>query len=125
MTVLESLFIPTQNDMGPKYSPTLAHWTSVLFPILSVFSVPRNSTFTFVGVDIDETPDNSTHYWFPNSGIPIGDLENRSPTHYHPIGWTPKARISRIRKMATCARMRAYDRPLEQKNCTRAATKRS
>ena len=88
MAVIESLFTTTQNEDG-TYPWTLARLTGKFISDIERVLGPRNPEFTFVGVEIDKTPDATPRLWFPNSGIPIDDLENRS--RHIVIRLTPKA----------------------------------
>ena len=88
MTVIESLFTTTQNEDG-TYPWTLALLTGKFISDIERVLGPRNPEFTFGGVEIDKTPDATPRLWFPNSGIPIDDLENRS--RHIVIRLTPKA----------------------------------
>lgn len=73
VTLLETLFIAIRTD-NPKYSPTLSWWTSVFITDIENLFGPRDSTFTLVGVDMDETDNAVPRVWFPNSGIsPVGN----------------------------------------------------
>ena len=46
--------------------------------ILSGLFGPRDRSFTLIGIVIDRTPGNLPQLWFPDSGIPPGDVEGRS-----------------------------------------------
>ena len=88
MTVIESLFTTTQNEDG-TYPWTLALLIGKFISDIERVLGPRNPEFTFVGVEIDKTPDATPRLWFPDSGIPIDDPENRS--RHIAIRLTPKA----------------------------------
>ena len=88
MTVLESLFFTKRNDDN-TYLWTLATWTSDFLGDIENRFGARNPRFSFVGVEIDETPEATPCNWFPSLGIPAEDLQNGS--RHIIIRLTPKA----------------------------------
>lgn len=92
MTVFESLFLTQRND-DDTYSWTLAQWTSAFIRDIEQRFGPRNSMFSLVGVEIDETPNATPCNYFPDFGIPPGDPENRS--RHIIIRLTPQTLVSR------------------------------
>ena len=57
---------------------TLSEWASVFLSELELMFGPRDPSFTFVGIDIDQKPESFPSLWYPNSGIPPDDKEGRS-----------------------------------------------
>ena len=90
--MLESLLFTKKQDDG-TYLWTLATWTGKFLADIENRFGPRNHEFSFVGVEIDETPKANPCNWFPSSGISPCDHENRS--RYAVIRLTPKALESR------------------------------
>ena len=60
------------------YSLTLPEWASVFLSELELIFGPRDPSFTFVGIDIDQNPGSFPRLWYPNSGVPPKDTEGRS-----------------------------------------------
>ncbi len=74
---LHPLFVTTQHEDG-TYRYTLASRTSEFIAEIEKLFGPRNSSFTYVGLEIDETPDSKPKNWFPYSGIPSDEKGKRS-----------------------------------------------
>ena len=77
MTISLSSFTTARNPDG-TYSLTLAQLTSVFLTEIETLLGPRDSKFTYVGLEIDETPNASPRIWFPHSGHPVREQGKRS-----------------------------------------------
>ncbi len=78
MNVIDFLFtsqLREDGSHGPITLPIYASW--FLAEIEHLFG-PRDRSFTLLGIDIDQTPGEAPHIWFPDSGIPSGDSRRRS-----------------------------------------------
>ena len=60
------------------YRYTLAHETSKFIAEIEDMFGPRDSSFTYVGLEFDETPDARPMNWFPKFGIPSDEKGKRS-----------------------------------------------
>ena len=72
MTVIESLFTTCRNQHG-DYQLTLARYTSKFITDIEFLFGPRDTSFTFVGIEMDATPQAIPRNWFPYSGAPVGE----------------------------------------------------
>ena len=79
VTLLETLFIAIRTD-NPKYSPTLSWWTSVFITDIENLFGPRDSTFTLVGVDMDETDNAVQLFGFRTQESRLSATENNTAT---------------------------------------------
>ena len=77
MTIAVSPFTTARNTDG-TYSLTLAQLTSVLINEVETLLGPRDSKFTYVGLEIDETRNATPKIWFPHTGHPERERGKRS-----------------------------------------------
>lgn len=78
MNVNDSLFTTQFREDG-SYSPTtLPVWASLFLAEIEHLFGPRDRSFTILGIDINQTPDEPPYLWFPDSGISPNDVERRS-----------------------------------------------
>ena len=78
MNVINSPFT-TELQKDGSYSPiTLPVWASLFLAEIEQLFGPRDNSFTILGIDINQTPDEPPHLWFPDSGISANDAEQRS-----------------------------------------------
>ena len=78
MNVIDSLFITTDTGVGSHAPMTLPKYASQYLADIESWLGPRDPSFALVGIDIDMTPGNPPRLWFPDSGIPPDDAEQRS-----------------------------------------------
>ena len=88
MTVTFSPFTTSRNTDG-TYSLTLTQITSVFLNEIESLLGPRDPSYTYVGFEIDATPDSSPSLWFPHVGHPEKDKEK--PSNHIIIRLTEKA----------------------------------
>ena len=88
MTVTFSPFTTSRNPDG-TYSLTLTQITSVFLNEIESLLGPRDPSYTYVGFEIDTTPDSSPTLWFPHVGHPEKDKEK--PSNHIIIRLTEKA----------------------------------
>ena len=69
MTITVSPFT-TSRDANGAYSLTLAQLTSVFLAEIEKLFGPRDSKFTYVGLEIDTTRNAKPRIWFPQTGYP-------------------------------------------------------
>ena len=69
MTITVSPFT-TSRDANGAYSLTLAQLTSVFLAEIEKLFGPRDSKFTYVGLEIDTTRNAKPRIWFPHTGYP-------------------------------------------------------
>ena len=69
MTITVSPFTTSQDANG-AYSLTLAQLTSVFLAEIEKLFGPRDSKFTYVGLEIDTTRNAKPRIWFPHTGYP-------------------------------------------------------
>ena len=69
MTITVSPFT-TSRDANGAYSLTLAQLTSVFLAEIEKLFGPRDSKFTYVGLEIDTTRNAKPRIWFPLTGYP-------------------------------------------------------
>ncbi len=77
MTIIVSPFTTARNANG-TYSLTLAQLTSVFLTEIEMLFGPRDSKFTYVGLEIDTTQNAKPRIWFPHTGYPGNESEERS-----------------------------------------------
>ncbi len=77
MTITVSPFT-TSRDANGAYSLTLAQLTSVFLAEIEKLFGPRDSKFTYVGLEIDTTRDAKPRIWFPHTGYPGRDSDKPS-----------------------------------------------
>ncbi len=77
MTINISPFTTARNTDG-TYSLTLAQLTSVFIAEIERQLGPRDTNFTYVGLEFDTTPDAKPHISFLNTGYPGHETENGS-----------------------------------------------
>ena len=77
MTISISRFTTARNPDG-TYSLTLAQLTSVFIAEIEKLLGPRDSNFTYVGLEIDTTPNAIPQVWFPPTGHPERERGKRS-----------------------------------------------
>ena len=78
MNVIDSLFTTEFQGDGSSSSITLSNYASRFIADIECLFGPRDRSFTLIGIVIDRTPGNLPQLWFPDSGIPPGDVEGRS-----------------------------------------------
>ena len=79
MTIPLSPFTTARNPDG-TYSLTLAQLTSVFIAELERLFGPRDTNYTYTGLEFDTTPDAKPHIWFLKTGYP-GHETDQNPTH--------------------------------------------
>ena len=77
MTITVSPFT-TSRDAKGAYSLTLAQLTSVFLAEIEKLFGPRDSKFTYVGLEIDTTQNAKPRIWFPHTGYPGRDSDKPS-----------------------------------------------
>ena len=77
MTISISPFTTTRNPDG-TYSLTLAQLTSVFIAEIERQLGPRDSNFTYVGLEFDTTPNAKPHIAFLETGYPGHETQNGS-----------------------------------------------
>ncbi len=88
MTITVSPFTTARNPDG-TYSLTLAQLTSVFIAEAENLLGPRDSKFTYVGIEFDTTQNATPHIWFPHVGHP--DRDKGKPSNHVIIRLTEKA----------------------------------
>ena len=78
MSVIHTLFVTKYRKDGSHSPMTLTEWASQFLVDIECLFGPRDRTFTLLGIDIDRTAQGRPHLWFPDSGIPVGDPDQRS-----------------------------------------------
>ena len=78
MNVIDSLFTTRLPEDGSHSSMTLPEYASRFLADIERLFGPRDYLFSVIGIDIDQTPGKPPHLWFPNSGIPLDDAQQRS-----------------------------------------------
>ena len=78
MNAIDSLFTTDFREDGSSNSFTVSSYASRFIADVEGLFGPRDRSFTLVGVVIDRDPANPPQLWYPNSGIPPGDAEERS-----------------------------------------------
>ena len=77
MTITLSPFTTARNADG-TYSLTLAQLTSVFIAEIEKLLGPRDSNFTYVGLEIETTQNATPQIWFPHTGHPEYESGKRS-----------------------------------------------
>ncbi len=78
MNVIDALFATEFRKDGTHDPMTLPEYTSQYMADIEHRFGPRDRSFALVGIDIDRTPGNVPHIWFPDSGIAPDDGQRRS-----------------------------------------------
>ena len=78
MTVIDSLFATKFREDGGHGPMTLPEYASRFLADIEQWFGLRDRSFALVGIDIDNTPNNSPRLWFPDSGIAPDDADRRS-----------------------------------------------
>ena len=114
MPVSLSPFHTSQNRDG-TYSLTLPQLTSVFLNEIETLLGPRDPSYSFVGIEIDTTPDAMPTIWFPHVGHPVRD---RDATSRHIIiRLTESAQNdANLAIWQLAPPMRSHHRPVEYRN---------
>ena len=88
MTITVSPFT-TSRDANGTYSLTLAQLTSLFLAEIEKLFGPRDSKFTYVGLEIDTTHNAKPRIWFPHTGYP--GRESDEPSQHIAIRLTESA----------------------------------